>query len=301
MHTLSHQTRRFGPLQRSAVAICAAWLAFSTGSAVAVEDVQLTAVRGQASVSDTALTGRSELPEGQDLKTGDDGNLSVLLDRNAVVEMCGGSQVRFGRNEVEGNRVINIEAGEVKLIIEPRTAGERIEIHTPAAVATILGTVVYVSVDPITGATTISSSQSQVSIRSKDDTAATGTTIDAYEQLTIVPGQEQKQKEKIDEKQIASLASCLLDFHDVAVEIDRIPQETKMVQRVASIDIDMGPASVPGPEPQSEPGPPQPIVAAIEQETVPEPDLTPIDTNPEIMEPDLMTRPIDEIPGEQRR
>jgi len=231
MHT--HTSTRRGLIVT--IAICAT--GFATGSANAVQDVQLTTVKGDASIADTALTGRGQLSEDQQLSTGDDGNASVLLDRNAVVELCGQSRVQFTKNKDSGTRVVNIEAGEVKLIVEPRNASERIEIHTPAAIATILGTVVYVSVDPVTGATTISSSQSQVNIRSMDDQGADGTTISAYEQLTVVPGEQAQQKRKISEQQVAVMASCLLDFHEVAIEVDRLPMESKAVERVATADV----------------------------------------------------------------
>ncbi|MFP8882255.1 MAG: FecR domain-containing protein [Myxococcota bacterium] len=232
MHKQAHGRRR---LVSAAIAICATWFAGSV--ATAFEDVQLTTVRGDASIADTALTGRSELAEDQQLTTGDDGNLSVLLDRNAVVELCGHSQVRFSRDKAAGTRIVQIDAGEVKLIVEPRNAGERIEIHTPAAIATILGTVVYVSVDPVTGATTISSSQSQVNIRGIGDTTGTGITISAYEQLTVVPGQQHQKKKSVSHEQIAAMTSCLLNFHEIAVEMDRIPQQTRAVERVAFVDI----------------------------------------------------------------
>lgn len=265
----------------AATAICVSW--FATPTAIAIQDVQLTTVRGDASIADTALKERGPLPEDEDLTTGDDGNLSVLLDRNAVVELCGGSQVRFARDETTGVRIVNIQAGEVKLIIEPRTAGERIEIHTPAAIATILGTVVYVSVDPVTGATTISSSQSQVNIRSISDPDGAGTTISAFEQLTVVPGQPEQQKKTISHDQIAALTACLLDSHEMAVEMDRIPGETKVVDRVAAVDIDLvdlPPVATPGPDlgPGGSGGPEPEVDVEVE--------LDPTDTTKKVTKPD---------------
>lgn len=280
MHSQRRVMRRF---VTAATAICLSW--FATRAAIAIQDVQLTTVRGEASIADVALTERSQLPEDTDLTTGDDGNLSVLLDRNTVVELCGHSQVRFSWDATSGTRVVNIQAGEVKLIVEPRNAGERIEIHTPAAIATILGTVVYVSVDPVTGATTISSSQSQVNIRSIGDAGAAGTTINANEQLTIVPGEARQKKRSISNQQIAALTSCLLDFHELAAEIDRLPQETKSVERVAIADV--GGADLP-PIAAGRAAGPTAAIAVVEGgdslSSDVEVELTPIDTNQKNLE-----------------
>ena len=227
-------------------------LAFIAGTASATQDAVLTAVKGDASVQDRVLGERAEVADDQALQTGDNAGCSVLLDRNAVVELCGQTRISFAKDAKRGNRIVNVESGELRLIVEPREANERIEIHTPAAIATILGTVVYISVDPLTGATTISSSESQVNIRDRDEEECTprglpvepglpecaeGTTIGDLEQLTVVPGERQQSAKKISQRQIDDLGGCLLDFHDLALDVDRLPQETKAAQHVAAVDV----------------------------------------------------------------
>jgi hypothetical protein len=148
------------------------------------------------------------------------------------------------------------------MVVEPREAGERIEIHTPAAIATILGTIIYVTVDPATGETTFSSSDSRVNIRSRDEVDCTpvglpaeaglpecaeGTTIGSLEQLTIMPGEQAREKTKADEQDLATLGGCLFNFHDLAVQIDRVSQENKTAKRVAAVDVaavDLPPVSL---------------------------------------------------------
>lgn len=225
-------------------------LALGAGAAMAAQDVLLTALKGDASVQDRAIQDRAELGDDQSLQTGEDGNCSILVDQNAVVELCGETRVSF-KKTTRGNRIINIESGAVRLIVEPRDAGERIEIHTPAAIATILGTVVYVSVDPETGETKITSSESQINIRARNEEECTprglpplsdvpecpeGTTIDALEQLTLMPG-ETHQKAQLTRQEVEALGGCLLDFHDLAADTDRIPQEGKVADRVFAVDI----------------------------------------------------------------
>jgi hypothetical protein len=222
------------------------------GAASATQDVLLTAVKGDASVQDRALTEHDEVGDDQKLQTGDDAGCSVLVDRNAVVELCGQTRISFAKHPKRGNRIVNVESGNLRLIVEPREANERIEIHTPAAIATILGTVVYVSVDPLTGATTISSSDSTVNIRGQDEEECTprglpaepglpecaeGTTIGSLEQLTIVPGERRQSAKKLSRRQIDALGGCLLDFHDLALDVDRLPQETKAAERAVAVDV----------------------------------------------------------------
>jgi hypothetical protein len=223
------------------------------GSALATQDVVLTAVKGDASVQDQELGARAELGDDQQLQTGGEGGCSVLVDRNAVVELCGQTRISFAKDAKRGNRIVNVEAGDLRLVVGPREANERIEIHTPAAIATILGTVVYISVDPLTGATTISSSESRVNIRGRDDEECTprgwptdpgipecaeGTTIGALEQLAVIPGEGQQSVKQLSPQQVDELGGCLLDFRTLALNVDRLSQLTRAVERAVEVDID---------------------------------------------------------------
>ena len=227
-------------------------LLFIAGTASATQDVVLTAVKGDTSIQDRDLGERAELADDQKLETGADAGCSLLVDDNAVVQICGQTRVSFTTDPKRGHRIVNLEAGDLQLIVEPREADERIEIHTPAAIATILGTVVFISVDPLTGATTITSSESRVNIRDWDDTECTprglpaepgipecaeGTTIGDLEQLTVVPGERQQPVKQLSQQQIDELSGCLLDFHDVALKVDRSSQETRAARRLVAVDV----------------------------------------------------------------
>ena len=209
----------------------------STASpASSTEGVLLTAATADTCALARPLTEQDELGDSQNLEAGDNGNCSILLDQNAVVEICSQTQVSFGKDSKLGNRFVNIESGTLKLIVEPREPSERIEIRTPVATATILGTVVFVSVDRAIGATTIASSQGQVSIRSRESGLRSETTISAFEQLTIHAA-ETHQKKEISEQQLDEFGSCLLDFHKLALKADRLRQETEATQRLVAADI----------------------------------------------------------------
>ncbi len=227
-------------------------LTFQAGSAWAAREALLTSVTGEASNSIGALDSHAELGDGERLETGDESGCSILLDQNAVVELCGQTRISFSTDERRGNRIVNIESGTVRMIVEPREPGERIEIHTPAAIATILGTIIYVTVDPVTGEATFTSSDSRVNIRERDDKDCTpiglpaeagipqcaeGTTIGGLEQLTVVPGEKQREKKQVSEQDLAALGGCLFNFHDLAAKIDRMAQANKATQRVVAVDV----------------------------------------------------------------
>ncbi|MBW2716231.1 MAG: FecR domain-containing protein [Deltaproteobacteria bacterium] len=227
-------------------------LALHAGNAGAAKNALLTSVKGEASNPTGSLDSHANLGDGEHLQTGDESGCSVLLDENAVVELCGQTRLSFSRDEKRGNRIVNIESGTVRMIVEPRDADERIEIHTPAAIATILGTIIYVTVDPVTGEATFTSSDSRINIRARDDEDCTpiglpleagmpqcaeGTTIGRLEQLTITPGEKAGDKKEVTEEDLALLGGCLFDFHDIAAEIDRMAQANKATQRVVAVDI----------------------------------------------------------------
>jgi hypothetical protein len=236
-------------------------LTFQTGSAWAAKDALLTAVKGEAASSIGALDSHTQVGDDEKLETGDDSGCSILLDQNAVVELCGQTRISFATDDRRGNRIVNIESGTVRMVVEPREANERIEIHTPAAIATILGTIIYVTVDPASGETTFTSSESRINIRGRDEVdcspvglpaeaglpeCAEGTTIGSLEQLTVMPGEQQRKTKRIKEQDLAVLGGCLFNFHDLAAEIDRMGQEKEATVRVALADaaeLDQPPVS----------------------------------------------------------
>jgi len=263
-----------GTLERRRMFLCTAIvgaLALPASSAWAAKDALLTSVKGEASNSTGALDTHAEVADGDPLETGDESGCSVLVDQNAVVELCGRTRISFSTDSKRGNRIINVESGSVRLIVEPRQPGERIEIHTPAAIATILGTIVYVTVDPITGEETFTSSESRVNVRDRSAEDCTpvglpaeagvprceeGTTIGALEQLKLVPDGKQHETKPVTEQELAMLGGCLLDFHDLAAKIDRLSEAEKATQRVVAVDVatvDLPPVSLDeGPQVETE-------------------------------------------------
>ncbi len=202
----------------------------------AAPTARITAVIGGATSDSGALEQRAEIADGQKIETADDGNCAVLLEEDALIELCGGTTLTLARAKDTGRRVINVEAGEARIVVDP-LAGERIEIHTPAAIATIMGTIVYVTVDKETGVTTITSSDHEVEIRSNDSAVAGSTTITGGESTTIEPGRAPAQKQQLSRRHLANLGGCLVDLHEVSINIDRGAAEAKVTEKVAAGDM----------------------------------------------------------------
>ena len=107
------------------------------------------------------------------------------------------------------------------MVVEPRLGEEKIEIHTPAAIATVLGTILHIAVDT-NGITTITSEVSRVLVESANPTIPGQTTVSGGEQIVIHPDQAPPERPaKLSSRGVASLSGCLLDFHGAALSVDR--------------------------------------------------------------------------------
>ncbi len=114
---------------------------------------------------DRELEQRGVLAEDEPLETGEDGNCSLLIEEDALLEVCGNTVLTMRKREPGGPQIVSLDRGDIRVQAEPRLESERIEIHTPAAIATILGSVIFISVDAL-GITTVAASKSRAMVRS---------------------------------------------------------------------------------------------------------------------------------------
>ena len=133
------QLRRMGRLSAWGIGI---WVSALLGAGVALADgsgAQVTAVVGDAVVgSGNPLANHSGIGDDEEIRMGEGGGCSFLVDDDALIEMCENTSVVLERDDRTGRRRVRVAAGEVRISVEPHVAEERIEIHTPAAIATIL-------------------------------------------------------------------------------------------------------------------------------------------------------------------
>jgi hypothetical protein len=217
-------------------------------------------VAGQVTASvDAELAG--PIADGEHLKLGEDAACSILLDDDAVVELCGHTSLVFERDRDSNRRIVSLDSGEIRIVVDPRDFDERIEIHTPAAIATLLGTIVHVAVDPKTGETTISSAESKVSVRSARPDVRGTTVLKAGEQVKVEPGAAPPATPtRLDPKEISELGGCLVDFHFAAADRDSRASGERLTDRLVAFDAtnagplpDAPPSDRPGEDPSDRP------------------------------------------------
>ena len=220
-----------------AVQLAVAALAAGAPAGAAAPGATVTAVTGNASASGAALERQSKLADGDSLQTGQDAACSILVDGDAVLELCQATSLRLGHREgrSDGPRVLELRAGEIRVLAEPRPAGQRIEIHTPAAIATILGSVVYVAVDA-KGVTTIASAESNVRVESSRRLGR-AMTLTAGQQVTVRPGAPLPKVAQIWDPEASPADGCLIDFRAIAFDDSRDPSDGRAVDAITGQDV----------------------------------------------------------------
>jgi ferric-dicitrate binding protein FerR (iron transport regulator) len=215
----------------------------SVGGEIAVPapgSARLTAVSGDTSLGGDPVDRRSDLGDQAAIQTGEDGNAAMLVDEDNLVELCASTKMKLKRHPESGGRIIEVGAGTTRIIVEPGSTDEPLQISTPAAIATILGTVVYVTVDPATGETTIASEDHPVKIESSDPDIKGSTTINGMETLTMRPGEAPGAKpEKLAKSVLENLSGCLKDIHGDALAFDRTYVADKAQERMAAADAEV--------------------------------------------------------------
>jgi hypothetical protein len=222
-----------------AAALCAMVLLVAGAAPAAETAARVTAVVGGANLGDAALDRSVPVGEDAPIETADDGNCAMLVDEDALVELCASTIMTLTRRPDTGQRVVKIDGGTTRIVVEPRLVGERIEIHTPAAIAIIMGTTVIVEVDRVTGETKFTA-DNPVRILSNDPSVTDSAVSSNMEQVTISPGEGPSQPKKIDRRALENLAACLVDLHGVAVALDRRTASARTRERMALGDgLDM--------------------------------------------------------------
>ncbi len=231
---------------------------------------RVTAHIGAATSGNDPLEKQGTLVDGSDLETGEDGGCSVLVDDNALMELCGGTSLRLERKDdkQEGVRVVRLDRGEIRLVVEPRLGLERIEIHTPAAIATILGTVFFISVDEfdVTTMTVGADSKSVVSVTSNLDNVKGETKLAGGQQIVMQPGEAPPPAKMLNKQAIARLGGCLVDFHSLSLDldlrvhrggkIDAVVKEEISTVSLAAVAAETTPDTVPQVDPPVDTDPP---------------------------------------------
>ena len=219
-----------------AVWLAVAALAAAGPAGAATQGATVTAVTGETGAGGVPIERQAKLTDGDPLQTGEDGACSLLVDEDAVLELCQATSLRLGHRDgrSDGPRVLELRRGEIRVLAEPRAADQRIEIHTPAAIATIMGSVVYVSVDA-NGVTTIASGESDVRIESARQLGSS-ITLAAGQQVTVRPGMPVPRKAQVWDPDSSPADGCLVDFRALAYEASRTPGDGRSLDAITGQD-----------------------------------------------------------------
>ena len=163
-----------------------ALLVLPAGLAAAAPAARITAAVGDAQAGDAAMSLRGSLDDGAALETGADGGCSMLIDEDSVMEVCGDTLLKLERKngDPDGARVVRLDRGSIRMVVEPRLGEEKVEIHTPAAIATVLGTILHASVNAL-GVAEITSEASRVQIQSTNPSQPGVKVLEAGQSITI--------------------------------------------------------------------------------------------------------------------
>jgi len=223
------------------IALCGG-LGLAGATARADEDPgQVTSVIGDTRANDAQLAGGASVGEQERVATGEDGKCSMLVDGNIVIQLCERTKVVLHNEPEQGRRIIQVDAGSVHVIAAPRLAEEHVEIHTPAAIAVLLGTIVHVTVDAVTGDSTITSTHSAVRVRSTSERFDQETTLNPTQQITVRRGAPPPaQPQQLGPRRITELTTCVADLREAALQPKRNDLEDDTITRMAVSDTSRG-------------------------------------------------------------
>jgi hypothetical protein len=214
-------------------------LLFAASVANSKSTVVITSIDGEAIQGEGRLSIHDEVEPNELLETGDGTSCSLLLAEGAVLQACNGAAIRLVERGPGESQIVELKAGELKASVGARPADDPFEIHTPAAIATILGTTLHVRVDPETGDTTITSLSNRIRVESSDPAVEGFVTLEAGEEVTIRKGEAPNPKRRVDISAMAAVSDCIDDarFHRAAVGADRESREAEVLDAITAVDI----------------------------------------------------------------
>lgn len=239
--TLERRVSRGGAGASAAAAVsCLALVLWAQG---AYAESVVTGLVGEVSRGDEALEIHDPIAPDSDVELGPDGRCAVLLASNAILQLCDEALVRLRSDDYGDRAVVELDRGSLKATVESGGEAQRVEIHTPAAVATVLGTILHVEVDPDTGDTTISSLESRVRVQAAapdgGEPTGPGIVIEAGEQVVVPAGGRPGTVHQFDPSVLRSSQRCLDDepFRASAVRAARLRDRLETVDEIAQSDI----------------------------------------------------------------
>jgi len=233
----SHRSIRIAGIHLADVAACVCLAAaLVVGAPVSAETgAQLTAVIGDATQGDRSLAQRGTVTEGASIETGEEGNLAMLVDDDAVVELCAKTEMKLLKDEATGTRIIEVGSGTTRIIVDPNADVGSLQIVSPVMVATLMGTEIIITVDPVTKETTIASKDHKLKAEHRDPDIKGSTIVDGHQKLTMKAGEAPPPNaDEANDEELEKMAECLKDIHGAAVASSG--KKNKAPDRLAAVD-----------------------------------------------------------------
>jgi hypothetical protein len=220
-------------------ALIAAGALGMSGSAGADVTGTITSVKGDASVGEHPAEISNPVAEGEGIVTGPEAACSVLVDDRALVQFCGQAVVRLRHDEQRNATIVDVTEGSTRTLAGPRLADEPLEIHTPVAIASILGTILAVSVDPATRDATFALEEGKARIQTVDPASDRTIMLNAGEEVTIHADGSADPVRPRRMRDANERSDCLQDrfFHGASVEVARVERAQAVTDAITRADI----------------------------------------------------------------
>lgn len=212
----------------------------------AASEIRVTSASGAATSGGAPLEQHDTVAPGETIQVTQSGRASIL-GANMVVTLCNGAAMQFEATTDDGVQVLGIREGEIKASAGPREKGERLEIHTPVAIATLLGTAVHVAVDPVTGDSVITSLEHRVRVENIDASVEGYVILSPGDQVVVRRNHAPRDVSKVDPGEFGRSSSCLddSDFRRAALLLDDKELRAATIAMIAAMDIPSSPDEVP--------------------------------------------------------
>jgi len=199
----------------------------------------VTAVKGDTSIGEAPAELSDRVSEDQSIVTGPEASCSVLVEKRALIQFCGQAAVRLRHDQERNATIVDVSEGSTRTLAGPRQADEPLEIHTPVAIAAILGTILSVSVEPATGDATFALEEGKARIETRGSAGGGTVLLNAGEQVRVSADGRPGAVKPLRLRDLAERPDCLDDrfFRGASVEVARLERLQWLTDAITSADI----------------------------------------------------------------
>ena len=199
----------------------------------------VTAVKGDTSIGEAPAELSDRVSEDQSIVTGPEASCSVLVEKRALIQFCGQAAVRLRHDQERNATIVDVSEGSTRTLAGPRQADEPLEIHTPVAIAAILGTILSVSVEPATGDATFALEEGKARIETRGSAGGGTVLLNAGEQVRVSADGRAGEVKPLRLRDLAERPDCLDDrfFRGASVETARLERLQWLTDAITSEDI----------------------------------------------------------------